>query len=618
MGSRVAVQQWQGLIAINYPARKFGLSRHVTATEAKKLCPELVAVHVATWREGDASWAYHENAAMNIATHKVSLDPYRKESRRIVELVRSSLPPPPIQRVEKASVDEVFLDLSAQVHGILLERYPELNGPPPYDDPTEPLPRPPVTALDWATDALVDLDVGETEEEDPDWDDITMLIGSEIVRDLRGIILKELKYTCSGGIARNKMIAKLGAGNKKPNAQTVVRNRAVQQFLSGMKFTKIRNLGGKLGDEAVAMFNTDSVQDLLQVPLEQLKRLGDDVGQWLYNTIRGEDHSEVSLRTQIKSMLSAKSFRPTINTLEQARRWLRIFVADIFSRCVEEGVLEHKRKPKTINLHHRHGGRTRSKQAPIPQGKTLSEIILYDLAVHLLVQIVAEGQAWPCSNLSLSVGGFEDSISGNQGIGGFLVRGEEARAMLSSEREGTEPFRLLESAKPTKKRKAARVGIHSYFTYRDDSRSDLEHNTSNDELRSEMLGQGHASLENTPDPIPAQGRDYETPEPPSVSLDELPPSNQAHNVHQTSLDSYFCTRCQKELPLSKEGEHNDEHMARDLQEQFEREEGNTAVSSSTRPTVASANTKNRSKGKGKPSANTTKKGSEKGQKKLFF
>ena len=69
-----------------------------------------------------------------------------------------------------------------------------------------------------------------------------------------------------------------------------------------------------------------------------------------------EDYSEINPRTQIKSMLSAKSFRPTVNTFEQAIRWLRIFAADIYSRLVEEGVTENKRRPKTINLHHRQGG----------------------------------------------------------------------------------------------------------------------------------------------------------------------------------------------------------------------------------------------------------------------
>lgn len=90
-----------------------------------------------------------------------------------------------------------FLDLSAQVHAILMDRFPELRNPPPYDDPTERLPMPPVTALDWKADTLVDLDDTETETDDPDWNDVALLIGSEIVRGVRAAIRARLKYTCS-------------------------------------------------------------------------------------------------------------------------------------------------------------------------------------------------------------------------------------------------------------------------------------------------------------------------------------------------------------------------------------------------------------------------------------
>lgn len=41
-------------------------------------------------------------------------------------------------------------------------------------------------------------------------------------------------------------------------------------------------------------FNTDSVSDLLPVPIEQLKqKLGDDTGTWVHEIIRGKDSSEV-------------------------------------------------------------------------------------------------------------------------------------------------------------------------------------------------------------------------------------------------------------------------------------------------------------------------------------
>lgn len=630
----LAVQQWQGLIAINYPARAYGLSRHVTVAEAKEKCPDIVCQHVATWKEGDVKWSYSEDAWKEIATRKVSLDPYRIESRKILALIKESLPSDK-QRVEKASIDEVFLDLSTQVHALLLERYPELQGPPPYDDPTEPLPRPPTTALDWAADALVDLDSSHSEEDDPDWDDIVTLIASEIVRDVRANIYKKLQYTCSAGISRNKMLAKLGSGHKKPNAQTVIRNRAEQHFLSGFKFTKIRNLGGKLGDEAVAAFNTDAVSELLPVPIEQLKRqLGDDTGSWIYNVIRGEDNSEVNSRTQIKSMLSAKSFRPSINSMEVAGKWLRIFVADIFGRLVEEGVLENKRRPKTINIHHRQGQQTRSKQAPIPLGKTITEDVLFDLAKNLLAQVIVDGRAWPCANLSLSVGGFEDGVTNNKGIGGFLVRGDQAKLMNSNSYSRDIAG---EDKRPARKKRKIKVGgIPNFFAQPTESSyaSDDEdvhpetpqddyldepapyHREQEDEMKevhrqevdhslpTSAQGQGSAELELPPS--------AQRPVPSSSPLRDHKPADQL-DLEQTTSDTYFCERCVKRIPETERGEHHDFHFAQDLQN--EQASPPRPPPKPVPPTRVPAS-RSKPKGRGRPPGGST--GAEKGQKKLAF
>ncbi|KIW57118.1 hypothetical protein PV05_05716 [Exophiala xenobiotica] len=538
----LAVQQWQGLIAINYPAREYGLNRHVTITEAKTKCPEIVVQHVATWREGDTKWAYRDDAASHIQTDKVSLDPYRLESRKSLSLVKEILPPPPIQKVEKASIDEVFLDLSAQIHQILLERYPELKYAP-YDDPTEQLPLPPSTALDWQVDALIDLDSAETEDDDPDWDDVVMNIGSEIVRDVRKTIREKLRYTCSAGIARNKMMAKLGAGYKKPNQQTIVRNRAVQHFLSGFKFTKIRNLGGKLGDQVVDTFGTNEVTELLKIPMEQLKsKLGDETGTWLYGIIRGEDNSEVSSRTQIKSMLSAKSFRPSINTTDSANKWLRIFVADIYSRLVEEGVLENKRRPKTITLHHRQGGQTKSKQLPIPSGKKIDETLLFDLAKTLLGQVVTDGRAWPCANLSLSVGGFEDGVSGNRGIDTFLLKGDEAKAAVDVPSRSDTTTPNLEESRPEKRRRLSDgPNIARFFA------------------KSESTGDTNDSA--------GEDRVHESSREEDVEAQHGERAGHDHDLHGRDIATYFCRPCQKSIDECDRAEHEDWHFAKELQAQ---------------------------------------------------
>jgi DNA polymerase eta len=581
----------------------------IAPTEAKKLCPHIILQHVATWREGDEKWAYHEDAAKNIATHKVSLDPYRLESRKILACIKEALPSN-LQRVEKASIDEVFMDLSAQVYSILLERFPELSGPPPYDDVAENLPLPPMTALDWQADALVDLDADQTEDEDPDWDDIAILIGSEIVRSVRAAVRDKLEYTMSGGIAQNKMLSKLGSAHKKPNQQTVVRNRAVQHFLSDFKFTKIRGLGGKLGEQITSGFNTDTVKDLLPISAEQLKqKLGDDTGAWVYQVIRGQDSSEVSSRTQIKSMLSAKSFRPSINTPEQANKWLRIFVADIYSRLVEEGVLENKRRPKTMNLHHRQGGQTRSRQAPISQGRKIDETALFDLAKTLMGQVIIEGRVWPCSNISLSVGGFEDGISGNMGIGAFLVKGDETKALGTSSKESSVPD--VGQVRPDKRRRLEpSTGIQKFLVK---TESVDEHD---DEFGAQLPGDSVLA-----EGVDADMRVFDNAAPTSLpheNQNEATKSQETNSVHsglsaphQRQITEYMCTRCNLALESSEALQsHQDWHFAKNLQDQDRRRP--------TPPTEPPPNT-----GSKKPAQNTNKKNTgrgkaEKGQSKLTF
>ncbi|OAX81551.1 hypothetical protein ACJ72_04105 [Emergomyces africanus] len=603
----LAVQQWESLIAVNYPARAFNISRMLTAAEARKRCPQLITQHVATFREGEgADWRYRDDAA--VATDKVSLEPYRLESRRILEVIKAALSAwtervmrdvgggggggemekggsgnerqQQLVRVEKAGIDEVFVDLSALVYETLLERYPILREGEVPREMNETLPRPPTTVLEWGKeDMLVDLDVGEAEEDDPDWDDVCMLIGADIVRSVRMAIWERLKYTCSAGIARNKMMAKLGSACNKPNKQTIVRNRAVQQFLGGFKFTQIRMLGGKLGKQVAATFGTEDVGGLLHISVEQLRlKLGDDTGTWLYELIRGYEYSEVSVRTKIKSMLSTKSFRPGIQSSAQAEKWLRIFVADIYGRLLEEGVLENKRRPKIITIHHRTAGQTRSRQIPIPTGRPITDTFLFDLAKALLAQVVNEGNIWPCANLSLNVSGFEDGVTDNKRLDSFFLRGKgdaETRSLVS--RQPPQPNSdaqqgYLLGSEPQKRRKVSADddGEHGHLIYDPIARSSgPADDEEQEEAESLFLHDG----------------------------DNGHPSGVAHTTIQAHTDdenalfaqhddwapmapqgpSFTCPRCAKAVLEYDKSEHEDWHFAKDLYAQ-EREQHASLVS----------------------------------------
>lgn len=65
----LVVQQWDMLIAVNYPARTFGISRMDKASEVKKRCPQVRMVHVATYKEGEKEPGYWANP--DTLTHKV-------------------------------------------------------------------------------------------------------------------------------------------------------------------------------------------------------------------------------------------------------------------------------------------------------------------------------------------------------------------------------------------------------------------------------------------------------------------------------------------------------------------------------------------------------------------
>ena len=65
----LVVLQWEGIIAVNYPAREYGITRFHKLSDAKERCPDLMIVHVATYKEGEAEPGYWDK--VDSRTHKV-------------------------------------------------------------------------------------------------------------------------------------------------------------------------------------------------------------------------------------------------------------------------------------------------------------------------------------------------------------------------------------------------------------------------------------------------------------------------------------------------------------------------------------------------------------------
>eukprot|EP00286_Rhodomonas_abbreviata_P000960 CAMPEP_0181289214 /NCGR_PEP_ID=MMETSP1101-20121128/762_1 /TAXON_ID=46948 /ORGANISM="Rhodomonas abbreviata, Strain Caron Lab Isolate" /LENGTH=315 /DNA_ID=CAMNT_0023393419 /DNA_START=182 /DNA_END=1126 /DNA_ORIENTATION=- len=280
MDEPLAVQQWEGLIAVNYAARARGVSRHMRVDEAKKLCPELHCVHVEVMSagKGEGSTANESPAPERIRNEgkvaeqhnrhdgKVSLSRYRTASAEVfVALQRFGV-------VEKASIDEAYLDVTQQVESMYrnmsisnsAKTRGTLGAGEHFADDisdedgdgecsnhgsaskdhgnvskseevlyTEHTAEEELSTKSTGSNVYGDLDASSV-------DGIHLLLGAKICKAARAAVREETGFTCSGGISHNKMLSKLASARHKPNQQTIVPVRGVQSLMEQLPLKSIR------------------------------------------------------------------------------------------------------------------------------------------------------------------------------------------------------------------------------------------------------------------------------------------------------------------------------------------------------------------------------------------
>lgn len=110
----------------------------------------------------------------------------------------------PKGELEKASIDEAFMDLTPIVIERLLEQHSYLRTVPPDapDGLDSPLPTPP--PLDWGKAGHVVREGegegeagGEDGQEGSTWGDWALCIGAEVMAGVRAEVWRRLHYTCS-------------------------------------------------------------------------------------------------------------------------------------------------------------------------------------------------------------------------------------------------------------------------------------------------------------------------------------------------------------------------------------------------------------------------------------
>ncbi len=171
---------------------------------------------------------------------------YAKVSQRIMDIARSYTP-----RIEQASVDEAYLDLSH---------------------------------------------VGGFDE------------ASVICQKLKKEIRVKEGLSASIGLGPNKLIAKIASDMQKPDGLTVVKESQAEGFLAPLPIRKIPGIGPK----TEAFLKKENVQFVGDLKLYSRKQLMYVMGKWgndLYDKIRGVDDTPVTEEHEAKSIGEQETFR---------------------------------------------------------------------------------------------------------------------------------------------------------------------------------------------------------------------------------------------------------------------------------------------------------------------
>lgn len=314
----VQYKTWKGggIIAVSYEARDFGVTRTMRGDEAKEKCPDITLVRVPE------------------ARGKANLTHYREAGAEVIAVLSRFC-----DNCERASVDEAYIDLTETVkirmRGMEIDEIAEKSAATTFLEGY---------MTDDGNAQTVDHDAWRTSVEG-DEDICRLAVGAIIVSEMREAVLKETQFTCSAGIAHNKMLAKLCGGRHKPNKQTLLPQSFVSKLFETVPIKKVRNMGGKLGAEVRSSLCAEKMSDLAKYSLGELQaRFGDKTGEWLYQLSQGVDRDPVRPRQLPKSLGCGKNFpgKGKLATTDQVKYWLEQLAGELQERLTKEAELNNR------------------------------------------------------------------------------------------------------------------------------------------------------------------------------------------------------------------------------------------------------------------------------------
>jgi DNA polymerase IV (archaeal DinB-like DNA polymerase) len=163
-------------------------------------------------------------------------------------------------------------------------------------------------------------------------------LGEEVKEHIK----KKFQLTASIGIGPNRLIAKIGSDEEKPDGLTIIQAKKVQDFLDPKNVRIIPGIGPKAA-EGLLKEHIHTIKELRALPEEKLRELfGKRGGDW-YLKSRGIDETPVLIEAERKSIGQEYTFQK--DTLEP-----EIVISNFkkLIRSVSRSIVKRQVKFKTV------------------------------------------------------------------------------------------------------------------------------------------------------------------------------------------------------------------------------------------------------------------------------
>ncbi len=270
----------------SYAARKFGVKSAMPCSQAARLCPDAIFM------------------APNFSK-------YYAVSQQIRAIFQEYT-----DRIEPLSLDEAYLDVTHNKHGLYATRLAKMIQEQIYD---------------------------------------------------------ELRLTGSAGVAPNKLLAKIASDINKPRGLTVVLPEQALRFMENLPLRRIHGIG-PASEKRLNQAGLYYCRDVWQRNPDELERTLGNMGRWIWERSQGLDDRPVEVERERKSLGKEDTFATDILDLDLLHYELRVLCKQVSEALQRRGL-----RGKTVTVKCKYADfhqvtRSRSLAAPTDEAALIENI----------------------------------------------------------------------------------------------------------------------------------------------------------------------------------------------------------------------------------------------------